>query len=293
MKITLITSNPFNINLFQFKLKNNTGNTLIKNYTKFKIIDNLIDSHIFASMSKFFKFICILTLHFILSQNLYAQQHTETIYLKNGSIIKGNIVEFVPNATYTIVTPDGNKFVFNIADIEKIAYSIPNNNPSKNQGNTSNSEKDKLYFTQIQAGYGASSGSLGLNSFNLSVTETGKWAEIIEVGGGIGFSRYFDVDVNMLPIFASAKINFNKSEKVRPYVAFDGGYSLNLSDGIENSGIYIHPTLGIQMPAGNNQIRVSFGYQMQQMPFYTIEGWWVKKQFLYAEAIKINVAYTF
>ncbi len=244
-------------------------------------------------MSKFFKFICIITLFFIPSEHLYSQQHTETIYLKNGSVIKGNIVEFVPNATYTIVTPDGNKFVFNIADIEKIAYSIPNNNPSNHQSNSPNTAKNKLYFTQIQAAYCASSGGNGLNSFNINFTESARWAEIIEVGGGIGFSRYFDVDVNMLPIFASAKINFGKSKMVRPYVAFDGGYSLNLSDGIENSGIYIHPTLGIQMPAGNNQIRISFGYQMQQMPFYSFEGWGLKKQFLYAEAISVNASFVF
>lgn len=244
-------------------------------------------------MSKISKFIFILTFLFSINQKSFAQVTQETIYLKNGSIIKGNIVEFVPNATYTILTPDGNKFVFNISDIEKIAYSIPNNNAvnANNKPVNSNSATNKnpsIYATQIHAGYGASSGGLGLNSLNVMVSETSKWAEIIEVGGGIGYSRFFDVDVNMLPIFATAKFNFSK-KSASPFISFDGGYSLNLSDGIENSGIYVHPKLGFQL----QHLRIAFGYQMQQMPFYTIDGWWLKKQFLYGEAISVNVAYSF
>ncbi len=245
-------------------------------------------------MKKFCNAIVILTILFIFNSKSFAQTtQQETIYLKNGSIIKGNIVEFVPNATYTILTPDGNKFIFNISDIEKIAYSIPNNNPINSNSNSFNAnsttnKNSSNYATQIHAGYGASSGGLGLNSFNIMVSETGKFAEIIEIGGGIGYSRFFDVDVNMLPIFATAKFNFSK-KSASPFLSVDGGYSLNLSDGIENSGIYVHPKLGFQL----QKLRIAFGYQMQQMPFITSDGWSLKKQFLYGEAISINVSYSF
>ena len=58
----------------------------------------------------------VILITFLIICKSNGQTNYETIYLKNGSIIKGNIVEFVPNATYTILTPDGNKFVFNICE---------------------------------------------------------------------------------------------------------------------------------------------------------------------------------
>ena len=46
---------------------------------------------------------------------LYAaaqQQYVECIYLKNGSIIKGYIIEQIPNETVKILTRDGVRFPF-------------------------------------------------------------------------------------------------------------------------------------------------------------------------------------
>ena len=45
----------------------------------------------------------------------------EVIYLKNGSVIRGIIVEQVPNQSLKIQTKDKNIFVFNFEEIEKIS----------------------------------------------------------------------------------------------------------------------------------------------------------------------------
>ena len=42
-----------------------------------------------------------------------------TVYLKNGSIIKGQIVEIVPNKSIKLQTIDGSIFLFKFEDIEK------------------------------------------------------------------------------------------------------------------------------------------------------------------------------
>ena len=44
----------------------------------------------------------------------------DVVYLKNGSIVRGIIVEQVPNVSLKIQTFDGSTFVFNIADVEKM-----------------------------------------------------------------------------------------------------------------------------------------------------------------------------
>lgn len=51
----------------------------------------------------------------------FAQNKTiDVIYLHDGSIIKGNIIEIVPNKTVKIRTIGGNVFVFKMSDVRNI-----------------------------------------------------------------------------------------------------------------------------------------------------------------------------
>ena len=50
----------------------------------------------------------------------FAQNYQDVIYLKNGSIIRGTIIEQVPNESLKIETADGNLFVYKIDEVEKM-----------------------------------------------------------------------------------------------------------------------------------------------------------------------------
>ena len=51
----------------------------------------------------------------------FAQQnYQDVVYLKNGSIIRGMIIEQIPNKTIKIETADRSLFVYPIDDVEKI-----------------------------------------------------------------------------------------------------------------------------------------------------------------------------
>ena len=59
----------------------------------------------------------------------------EVVYLKNGSIIKGSIIEWVPNESLTIQTADKSIFVCKISDIERVKREIEEIQvPVKNHG---------------------------------------------------------------------------------------------------------------------------------------------------------------
>jgi len=47
-------------------------------------------------------------------------QKQDVVYLKNGSIIRGYIVEQIPNQTIKIKTSDGSVFVYSMNDVERI-----------------------------------------------------------------------------------------------------------------------------------------------------------------------------
>lgn len=58
-----------------------------------------------------------------------AQQNNliDVVYLKNGSILKGVIIEQVPNELIKLQTADGNVFVYQTSEIERISKETPTN----------------------------------------------------------------------------------------------------------------------------------------------------------------------
>jgi hypothetical protein len=64
--------------------------------------------------------------------------YEEVVYLKNGSVIHGIIIEQIPNISIKIKTYDGNIFAFKIDEIEKITKELPvtsKKNKSRQKGN--------------------------------------------------------------------------------------------------------------------------------------------------------------
>ena len=67
----------------------------------------------------------------------YAQQYQDVIYLEHGSIIRGIIIETIPNHTVKIQTLDNSVFVCEISDIKRITKEPVQDlfNPTPNQRN--------------------------------------------------------------------------------------------------------------------------------------------------------------
>jgi len=97
----------------------------------------------------------------ILSVTVLIAQTKDIVYLKNGSVIKGSILEMIPDKTIKIQTADGNIFVYNMSEVEKIgkdtAAPAPETKPAierpSNQGQPS---------YESQRGYQGQSSSEGV-----------------------------------------------------------------------------------------------------------------------------------
>lgn len=70
------------------------------------------------TLKKAIMIVCMALIGCALSVN--AEELQEVVYLKNGSVIRGVIVEQIPNKSLKIKTNDGNIFVFEIDQVEKI-----------------------------------------------------------------------------------------------------------------------------------------------------------------------------
>jgi len=65
---------------------------------------------------RLFTILVLLVLH----SSAHAQATVDVVYLKNGSVIRGMIIEQVPNESLKIQTRDGSVFVYAISEVEKI-----------------------------------------------------------------------------------------------------------------------------------------------------------------------------
>ena len=65
--------------------------------------------------------VCLMGMTFAFAQG----NMQDVVYLKNGSIIRGDIIEMVPSETVKIMTADGCVFIYDFADVEKFTKEKP------------------------------------------------------------------------------------------------------------------------------------------------------------------------
>ena len=53
------------------------------------------------------------------------QQQRDVIYLKDSRVIRGTVVELIPDSTVRILTADSSVFVFRMSEVERMAKEIP------------------------------------------------------------------------------------------------------------------------------------------------------------------------
>lgn len=197
-----------------------------------------------------------------------AQDYREVVYLKNGSIIRGIIVEQIPNVSLKIKTTSGDVYDYDIDEVDKIAKEFV---------------EEKAYRSRGYQGYvdiGCSVGLVnwsGCNAFSLSTSHGYQFNPYLFIGAGIGIDYYRELETTMLPIFADLKVNFIKND-ITPFFRARLGYSL-----IDGTGVYFNPTIGVDIsPDKDWGFLISLGYNMQYARFYDWTPFW---EYLYWESI--------
>ena len=56
-----------------------------------------------------------------------AQQYQEVVYLKNGSVIKGTVIEQTPGQSVKVQTQDGSVFFYTMDEVEKVVKEMKSN----------------------------------------------------------------------------------------------------------------------------------------------------------------------
>src|SRR5690554_5420456 len=165
----------------------------------------------------------------------------DVVYLKNGSIIRGVIMELVPNASIKIETSDRSIFVYRMDEIEKITKEVKPVVRKVVSGPVHQGEGlQSGYRGIVDFGYQLGLGDFGMDRFKMNIINGGQVSPYFFIGGGMGLRYYFDEDTALIPLFVHARANI-LDKKISPYFALSIGYTLNASHDLEPVGLLLSP----------------------------------------------------
>ncbi len=145
---------------------------------------------------------------------LSAQRSRDVVYLKNGSMIFGKLIE-VNSEHYKIQTSDGSILIYSVAEVEKYARQAPFYDGRKERGFSSAMEAGLLAGAQHSEYFAPF-------SFNFLVGITTGTKHTTSIGSGVEFfGRPYT------PVFIEYKYLIN-SNKTCPFIFFRGGGVLPL-----------------------------------------------------------------
>ncbi len=195
--------------------------------------------------------------------NVRAQETKDVVYLKNGWVINGKIIEN-GDAKLKIETSDKNIFVFLKSDIIEIKKEKILKETFK--------YKTKGFMNYTEMGpLGASnraSNNVTTSAFSLQTINGYKFSQYFYTGAGFGIDLY--ALQTLLPVFASIRGDLIKNKNLIPYYFVDGGYSINSTINDDptkkfEGGPMFACGLGLKILFANNAgFTFSLGYRYQQ-----------------------------
>jgi hypothetical protein len=233
----------------------------------------------------------LLTLILVLTSYLSFGQanYQDVVYLKNGSIIRGLVIEQVINKSIKIETADRSVFVYQMEEIEKITkepFQGRNRNSHNNFGMKTG------YKGMVEMGYEFKVGDYGMDRFKLNIIHGSQINPYFSFGIGTGLRYYSLPEAALIPLFMDLRTNFIDNN-VSPYFSLGVGYSFDATNEFEGVGLLMNPTLGVSIKVGNKSaMNVGLGYEMQQMKFYT--SYYSSRTVMHnSGAISLNVGISF
>lgn len=216
--------------------------------------------------------------------------YQDVVYLKNGGIIRGVIIEQVPNKSIKIETADRSVFVYQMDEIEKLTKEAIQ---GKGGGLISNSSLQSGYKGVVELGYQIGTGDYGMDRLKLNIINGYQINPYFSLGFGTGLRYYFDAEAALIPVFADFRANL-MNNNISPYLSLGVGYSFDATNGFEGVGFLLNPTVGVSfMVSDKSAMNVGLGYEMQKMDFYYngYYGYYLGSK--NSGAISINVGLSF
>lgn len=206
---------------------------------------------------------CVLAILFFAAVSVQAQNLQEVVYLKNGSIVRGVIIEQIPDTSIKIRTADGSVFAYKMEEVEKITKEVPQGSGPANFGGRFDHRGLKSgYRGFIDFGYTVGTGDYGEGRVEFATSHGYQFNHYLYAGVGAGVHYYHEADVVEIPIFAHVRSEF-LDYFISPFFDFKVGYTV-----YDATGFYMTPSVGCRFAVGGRSgLSIGFGYTMQRIEY--------------------------
>lgn len=200
-------------------------------------------------MKRFFIYMFVL----LISAATSMAMAQDVVYLKNGSVIKGSVVEINPSKSLKIKTVDGSLFVYNMNEVDRIEREN-NSTISSNVSSDNDEYLEPGFRGLIEIGPSFGLGDAEKNyQFSMAFTGGYQINRLLFVGAGVAPTlNLFDNEWNdevetsfLIPIFSAVRVDF-LNKKVTPFVNARIGYAINTKD-TDFSSMYYYAGVGVRL----------------------------------------------
>jgi len=105
-------------------------------------------------------------------------------------------------------------------------------------------------ITELTGGLGLADTGSELSKYYYGITTIAAYQFSRNIKAGAGAGVQFHNGGTLFPLFADVRLNLNSNEVV-PFIAGAGGLLLNFSDIIEETRVFLHPSVGVRYIAAN------------------------------------------
>lgn len=223
---------------------------------------------------------------------LLASAKKDVVYLNNGNVVSGKIIEKKTSGAIVIETDDGRTLEYSRFDYYKIEQGKEPKYKDQRRYVSFEDRPNRLHFfaAELSAGATIEQGLKPAVPLQLSVVNGIRLGQFLQVGVGVGV-RYYASNGNVryyysdtaagdteagekkqyspwaFPIYADLRGNFisHDGRNLVPYWSLDAGYTLG------DKSFYVSPTLGVSIGGYRNNVLVGVFYMGQFMkdPFAT------------------------
>ncbi len=196
----------------------------------------------------------------VIAQNNNQQ---DVVYLKNGGITRGTLLEFIPDSLIKIQTVDGNVFVYAMKEVAKYSKEPSFFNQSKPGIPKDTTGLKRGYYGNFEYSngitFGNASGPFTTKMNFISGYRVCPW---FAVGAGFGVRLYME-DGIYFPVYADLRVNF-VNKNISPFIAVQGGYSWRTNTDYEIGGTMFSSTLGICVKIKDHfALNLGLNYELQ------------------------------
>jgi len=203
--------------------------------------------------------------------------YEDVVYLKNGSIIHGMIIEQIPGASVKIECSDRNVYVFKTEDIEKITREPVTDSPFIMKKIQIDSVKQRGFTIIPEINFSKINFSGDDFYYLWGIDLTAGYLINPHISVGVGTGLEYNTYALYFPLFAALRYNILK-KSVTPFFTAEGGYARVIKGGFPDytGGLRIKGGVGMKFFV-SRQIAMNFstGFKYQEFSYKYDYAWWL------------------